>query len=59
MAYELIEAGSASELTDLVNAKLEEGWQLYGLPIVLNNANYLFQAVVKDETPFLRVPEST
>ena len=58
MAYELIEAGSASELTELVNAKLEGGWQLYGLPIVLNIGNF-FQAVVKDETPFLRVPEST
>jgi hypothetical protein len=57
--YELIEAESAYDLSELVQKRLSEGWELYGNPgVALANDNSIregsadmkrvyFQAVVK------------
>jgi hypothetical protein len=37
MEYELLLASDAAELSALVNAKLKQGWQLYGDTIVNSN----------------------
>lgn len=54
MAYHLISALDAQTLTRMVNAKLTEGWRLYGDPLaVKQTVGFMFaQAVVlQDDEP--------
>ncbi|HEX8565730.1 MAG TPA: hypothetical protein VF648_08665 [Pyrinomonadaceae bacterium] len=63
IAYELLRAGSAWELSELVNKRLENGSKLYGFPIVVTTkykdvdgddqiAESYCQAVISADTLF-------
>ena len=52
MEYKLLFGSSSDELSNQVNKYLNEGWILYGYPIVYSGGR--FQAVIKPDTPVFK-----
>jgi hypothetical protein len=55
--YDLISAPYPAELADTVNARIAEGWKLFGAPFT--NGGEFFQAVVRSPTDDKRLRRST
>jgi hypothetical protein len=55
--YELVSAKTASELSDLVSARILEGWKLFGKPFT--GEGTLYQALVVKNNPEKRLRRTT
>ena len=55
--YELVSAETASELSDLVSARILDGWKLFGEPFT--GEATLYQALVVKKNPEKRLRKTT
>ena len=55
--YELVSAETASDLSDLVSARILDGWKLFGAPFA--GEGTLYQALVVKKNPEKRLRKTT